>query len=431
MHPSPGGGGHSICGGRSRDRTGDMAPQTRSALTRPRRLRGCPPRTHTTISGIRWDMTEKSAENPRGGRGVRVPAPGRTACEPMNGRGGVGAAACMRRGYAVGPPPPHSHPGPGVWGVQMYPGLWIRPLWPLPPLPPAPLSRGMPDGGQQCHSPRHPGEAMLQGRAEQRGQPHELSKSLAAGRSPNRGPGASGHCGPSGVRDRPGCLPTATGHPSVTPRTAGSDRGVAAEGDRFTVPQRNGTPPLPPGPTAGCQWGGPRGCISHGALHPGLWGIPFAEDGADGWGAWGYPPTDVRGFAFALNRPPLHPKGHSEGCRQSHETPPPSITRDCSQCIRRLRSWDPRPPLHDVFLRQGYNGFLADIWSSGVILYLMLAGRAPFEHKTVTGLLKKVPPARHHNLPGCGHTAPPATSLFRGPGGWWCSGCSHTRWCLV
>eukprot|EP00906_Rhabdomonas_costata_P015696 RCo022534 len=38
----------------------------------------------------------------------------------------------------------------------------------------------------------------------------------------------------------------------------------------------------------------------------------------------------------------------------------------------------------------GYNGFIADIWSCGVILYLMLAGRAPFEHANVTGLLKKV-----------------------------------------
>eukprot|EP00667_Euglena_gracilis_P009529 EG_transcript_9685 len=39
---------------------------------------------------------------------------------------------------------------------------------------------------------------------------------------------------------------------------------------------------------------------------------------------------------------------------------------------------------------KGYNGFMADMWSCGVILYLMLAGHAPFEHSTVSGLLKKV-----------------------------------------
>eukprot|EP01012_Entosiphon_sulcatum_P011564 TRINITY_DN17066_c0_g1_i1.p1 TRINITY_DN17066_c0_g1~~TRINITY_DN17066_c0_g1_i1.p1 ORF type:complete len:576 (+),score=65.08 TRINITY_DN17066_c0_g1_i1:89-1729(+) len=52
----------------------------------------------------------------------------------------------------------------------------------------------------------------------------------------------------------------------------------------------------------------------------------------------------------------------------------------------------------EVVADRGYNGFIADIWSCGVILYLMLCGRAPFEHRTVNGLLKKVMEG-HYTIP--------------------------------
>ena len=44
----------------------------------------------------------------------------------------------------------------------------------------------------------------------------------------------------------------------------------------------------------------------------------------------------------------------------------------------------------EVLADAGYDGFLADIWSCGILLFVMLAGYLPFDDKTTARLFKKI-----------------------------------------
>merc|ERR1712224_869931 len=44
----------------------------------------------------------------------------------------------------------------------------------------------------------------------------------------------------------------------------------------------------------------------------------------------------------------------------------------------------------EVIQNAGYDGHLADIWSTGVLLYVACAGYFPFEDDSISGLLEKI-----------------------------------------
>jgi serine/threonine protein kinase len=49
----------------------------------------------------------------------------------------------------------------------------------------------------------------------------------------------------------------------------------------------------------------------------------------------------------------------------------------------------------EVFSNLGYDGHLADTWSCGVILYVFLTGKLPFEDDYISKLIEKIVSARY------------------------------------
>ncbi|KAH9589158.1 Protein kinase domain [Trypanosoma melophagium] len=52
----------------------------------------------------------------------------------------------------------------------------------------------------------------------------------------------------------------------------------------------------------------------------------------------------------------------------------------------------------EVLMERGYNGLSADIWSCGVVLYVMLAGRLPFEDRHMNSLLARIERGEYNKI---------------------------------
>lgn len=63
----------------------------------------------------------------------------------------------------------------------------------------------------------------------------------------------------------------------------------------------------------------------------------------------------------------------------------------------------------EVLRRKGYDGARADAWSCGVILYVMLAGRLPFDDSNLALMCRKVQ-RREYEVPSC--FSPPARRVI-------------------
>lgn len=66
----------------------------------------------------------------------------------------------------------------------------------------------------------------------------------------------------------------------------------------------------------------------------------------------------------------------------------------------------PRP---QVLEDKGYDGRAADLWSMGVILYVLLAGYLPFDEPTMSALFRKIQKA---DFAYPSHFAPPVRELI-------------------